>query len=110
MFISYSDSEVYFKKCNEVNILPVSKIFDLNDLIIFNKIVNCQIPTKLPNYVLKYNGASRLRNNRLDYECYVCNLEHSAYAKSKSPLFTNYFCRVVHIWNKLPLSTRQTTI
>ena len=104
MLISYSDSEVYFKKCNEVNILPVSKIFDLNDLIIFHKIVNCQIPTKLPN------GASRLRNNRLDYECYVCNLEHSAYAKSKSTLFTNYFCRVVHIWNKLPLSTRQTTI
>ena len=109
MFISYSDSEVYFKKCNEVNILPVTKIFDLNDLILFHKIVNCQIPTKLPNYVLKYSGASRLRNNRLDYEWYVCNLEHSAYAKSKSPLFTNYFYRVVHIWNKLPLSTRWTT-
>ena len=85
------------------------KIFDLNDLIFFHKIVNCQIPTKLPNYVLIHSGASRLRNNRLDYDCYVCNLEHSTYAKSKSPLFTNYFYRVVHIWNKLPLSTRRTT-
>ena len=59
--------------------------------------------------LMDFLSASRLRDNRLDYECYVCNLEHSAYAKSKNPLFTNYFYRVVHIWNKLPLSTRRKT-
>ena len=75
-------------------------IYVLHDLIFFHKIVNCQIPTKLPNYVLKYSGASRLRNNRLDYECYVCNLEHSAYAKSKSPLVTNIILQNEEVCSK----------
>ena len=107
-FVSYSDNDVYFGKCNEVNILPVSKTFDLNDLMFFHKIVNGQIPTKLPSYITKYNGISRLRNNHLDHECYVCNLEYSNNAKTKSPLLAGYFYRVIHTWNKLPLVTRQT--
>ena len=107
-FVSYSDHDVYFGKCNEVNISPVSKTFDLNNLMFFHKIVNGQNPTKLPSYITKYNGISRLTNNHLDHECYVCNLEYSNNAKTKSPLLAGYFYRIIHTWNKLPLVTRQT--
>ena len=90
---------VYFRKCNEVNILPVVKTFGLNDLMFFHKIVNIQIPTKLPNYIVKYKykSISRLRNNHLDHECYVCNLEYGNTVKTKSPLLLleGYFYRVM---------------
>ena len=34
-FISYSDKEIYLKKCKHVNLLPINKKFDLNDLVFF---------------------------------------------------------------------------
>ena len=48
-FISYSNYETYLKKCMDVNILPISKHFDLTDFCFFHKIVNCYVPTALPN-------------------------------------------------------------
>ena len=39
-FLSYFDDDTYIKKCREINILPISKKFYLNDLILFHKIVN----------------------------------------------------------------------
>ena len=107
-FLSYSDNAVYFRKCSEVDILPISKTLDFNDLMFFHKIVYGQIPTKFPNYISKYNGISRLRNSYLDHECFVCNLDYAINAKTKNPLLTGYFYRVIHTWNKLPLETRQT--
>ena len=38
-FTSHSDQVLYYTKCKQVNILPISKRFDLNDLIFFHKIV-----------------------------------------------------------------------
>ena len=55
-FISYSDNETYIKKCKEINILPISKKFDLNDLVFFHKIINGYVDTKLPDYVSKFTG------------------------------------------------------
>ena len=75
-FVSYSDKEIYLKKCKHENLLPINKKFDLNDLIFFYKIIDRYIKVKLPNYVCKFNGASRLRNNHLDSECYVCHLNN----------------------------------
>ena len=33
-FLSYSDDETYLRKCKQVNILPISKIFELRDLVL----------------------------------------------------------------------------
>ena len=74
--ISYSDHETYIKKCKEINILPISKKFDLNDLVFFHKIINGYVDTKLPEYVSKFTGESRLRQNHLDSECYICDLNY----------------------------------
>ena len=47
-FISYSNNETYLKKCMGINILPISKHFDLRDLCLFHKIANDLIPIKIP--------------------------------------------------------------
>ena len=38
-FTSYSDYDTYLQKCMEVNILPISKHFDLTDLCYFHKVL-----------------------------------------------------------------------
>ena len=46
-YTSYSDKETYLRKCKEVDILPIYKKFDLNDLIFFCKIINGYVQVKL---------------------------------------------------------------
>ena len=77
-FINYSDNETYMQKCRQINLLPISKIFDLNDLMFmfFHKIVHDYVPIRLPEYISKFEGVSRLRENHLDSNCYTCNLNH----------------------------------
>ena len=105
-FLSYSNYETYLKKCMDVNILPISKHFDLGDLCFFHKIVHDYVPIKLPNYVIKYRGNSRLRNKHLDADCYVCDLEETGISKSNSPIFRNFFYRITFLWNSLPRDVR----
>ena len=50
---------------------------------------------KLPNYVCKFNGVSRLRNNHLDNECYVCHLNNHN-CNQRSPIFQNFYYRVTY--------------
>ena len=106
-FLSYSDYNVYIKKCGDVNVLPINNKFDLNDLILFHKIDSGYVHVDLPNYISKFNGVSRLRENHLDLECYTCNLNPSN-ARIHSPIYKNYFYRVIHIWNKLPYNVKIT--
>ena len=42
-FISYSNYETYLKKCMDVNILPISKHFDLTDFFIKTKLLRIYI-------------------------------------------------------------------
>ena len=88
--------------------LPISKIFELRDLVLFHKIVNGHISFNLPEYIKKFDGASRLRNNNLDSECYICHIDYKQKicASSRNQNFRNYFYRTAHLWNKLPYSIR----
>ena len=106
-FLSYFDDDTYIKKCREINILPIIKKFDLNDLILFHKIVNGYVHIDLPNYISKFNGISKLRKKHLDPECYICELNHSD-GSVHSPIYRNFFYRVIYIWNKLPFHVRIT--
>ena len=103
-FSSYSNYEIYLRKCMEANILPISKHFDLRDLCFFHKVVNCHVPTTLPNYIMKNRGSSnsRLRSNHLDRDSYICNLEEIGKCNSTSPIFKNFFYRTTLLWNQLP--------
>ena len=57
-YYSCSNISTYYSKCKETDLLPLSKHFELNDLLFFHKIINQQIDIWLPPYIHKYNGQS----------------------------------------------------
>ena len=107
-FTSYSDSALYYTKCKQVNILPICKRFELNDLIFFHKIVFQRIEISIPFYIKRYSatGHSRLRNNRLDHKSFVYVPQLSGC--SGSLLYKSFYFRVMHLWNSLSLNIRAT--
>ena len=72
-YSSYSTVDTYYRKCKELNILPMIMRFDLSDLVLFHKIVHELIPVEIPYYIFKYNHSSRLRNSRLDNMSFIFN-------------------------------------
>ena len=107
-YCSYFDIETYYKKCKEVNILPLRYRFDLNDLIFFHKIVYNTIDIEIPAYIKQYSGESRLRSSRLDTLSYISTLD-PVNTSTRSPLYKSFFFRSIHLWNSLPFNTRNCT-
>ena len=103
--LSYGIDEIYFKKCRQVNCLPLSLRFTLNDLIFFHKIVNNIIPVSLPEYLTFFNGNTRLRMSHLDKLSLVCSLLPRG--PSKTILDKSFFYRTHTVWNSLPLELRE---
>ena len=110
---SYSSMEVYIKKCKEVDILPLSAKFDLNDLIFFHKIVYKLCPVELPSYLTFYQGYSRLRTTHLDSLSIVSSISPrvpqnvTSSRSSSNPLERSFFYRTHLMWNRLGLEIRQ---
>ena len=63
--------------------------FDLCDIVLFHKIVHELIPVKLPEYISRYNGSSRLRNMNLDSMSYIFNNAYHS-NNSRSKLFKSF--------------------
>ena len=101
---SYHSYDRYVEKCRQVNILPLSCRFDLNDLILFHKVVNNYIPLNLPNYLNLFNGESRLRSTHLDGLCYISSIVPRT--SGSSFLNKSFFYRTHSLWNSLPLEIR----
>ena len=108
-FLSYADEETYTSKCKQLNILPMYKRFELNDLVFFHKIVHEHIPFKLysSHYIVRYNGSSRLRGNCFSSLSYIFN---TTYINSnlRSALYKGIFFRILYIWNKLDFNIRNS--
>ena len=107
-YCSYSDIAVYYSKCKQTNLLPISKHFELNDLLFFHKILYEYIDIKLPHYVQRYSGQSKLRNSRLDSKSFVHTPDSHGAGVISSPVYKSFFYRVIHLWNKLSLELRNT--
>ena len=105
--IRYNSYSVYLRKCREVNLLPLSKLFDINDLVLIHKIVHELIPTKLPSHLTLFNGITRLRSTscHLDSLSLVSSLRPSKF--NETILIKSFFFRVHTKWNDLPLEIRQ---
>ncbi len=103
---SYSP-DVYKRKCQQVDILPLSSKFDLNDLIFFFKVVNKHIPVSLPAYLSFYQGSSRLRRCHLDSLSVVSSIIPRS--TQNNALSRSFFYRTHLLWNQLPLEIRQIT-
>ena len=101
---SYHSLTCYFRKCRQANILPLSKRFDLNDLVLFHKVVYQDIPLKLPEYLKFFDGTSRLRSTHLDDLCFVSDILPRASAPNL--LKKSFFYRTHSLWNSLPYEIR----
>ena len=108
---SYSP-QIYLQKCKDIDILPLSKKFDLNDLIFFHKIVNELVPVYLPSYLSFYEGGSRLRRCHLDRLSIFCSLlprSTQSSVRSNNHLTKSFFYRTHLLWNNLPFDLRSIT-
>ncbi len=103
--MSYSSTELYIRKCRQANMLPLSSRFELNDLILFHKIVYDLIPVSLPDYLNFYSGNSRLRSSHLDCLSLECSLLPRS--SLSTLLEKSFFYRTHTIWNSLPLELRE---
>ncbi len=79
--------------------------FNLNDLVLFHKIVHDLIPVSLPDYLSLFTGQTRLRSTHLDRLSFVSTLLPQG--KSTSLLDKSFFFRVHSLWNNLPLEIRE---
>ena len=104
---SYSTVDIYYRKCRELNILPMNMRFDLSDLVLFHKIVHLLIPMKIPEYISRYTGSSRLRNSHLDSMSFIFNNAYPT-RDSRSKLYKSFYYRTIHTWNALDFNTRNT--
>ena len=104
---SYKTVNIYYRKCNELNILPMNMRFDLSDLVLFHKIVHQLIPMKIPEYISRYTGSSRLRNSHLDSMSFIFNNAYPT-RESRSKLYKCFYYRTIHTWNALDFNTRNT--
>ena len=106
-YIRYNTYSNYILKCRQVNLLPLTAFFDINDLVLFHKVVYNLIPLKLPNYLSFFNGNSRyaLRSCHLDNLSIVSNLQTMKY--NEMYLNKSFFFRTHTKWNALPLEIRQ---
>ena len=101
---SYSSWKTYILKCRQVDILPLSRRFDLNDLLLLHKVINGLIPLLLPDYFSFFQGQSRLRSSHFDRLSLVCSITPSL---STNVLATSFFFRTYHEWNRVPLEIRE---
>ena len=91
---SYSPFDVYVQKCREVNLLPMSTRFDLNDLLFLHKVIYNLKPVDLPYYLTFFEGQSRLRSCHLDNLSLVSSIQpKSNYltTSSSNPLANTFF-------------------
>ena len=102
--LSYHSFDCYVRKCKEANILPMSSRFDFNDLILFHKIINNDIPVILPSYIKPFDGNSRLRSTHLDELSYVSSIIPKS--STTNLLDKSFFYRTHSLWNKLPFEIR----
>ncbi|MCP4457467.1 MAG: hypothetical protein GY816_05480 [Cytophagales bacterium] len=103
---SYTSNDVYIRKCRQVNLLPLSCRFTVNDLILFHKAVHRYIPLDIPEYLTLFNGNTRLRSSHLDNLSFVSSLIPKA-SNNTTNLEKSFFYRTHMKWNELPLELRE---
>ena len=102
----FSCHSCYVWKCTQANILSPWSRFELNNLILFHKIIKNYNPTALPSYLEAFDGYSELRSTHLDEHSYVSRA--SPKSTRTRLLEKSFFCKTHSLFNKLPLEIRST--
>lgn len=100
-------NNIYLRKCKQLNLLPLLYRFNINDLILFHKIVNEKIPVDLPNYLTLFDGQTRLRTTHLDSLSLVSNVNSRTIGTNN--LNKSFFFRTHALWNSIPFDIRNTS-
>ena len=107
--LSYSSSEIYIRKCKEINILPMSQRLILTDLVLLHKVINGLVPLSLPTYLTLFSGKSRLRFCKLDKLSLVSSIipvTKASKATTNNTFASSFFYRSHLLWNDLPFDLR----
>ena len=107
--ISYSCQSVYFKKCKDVNVLPMCYRFEFIDIILFYKILHGLVQISFPPYLHFYSNQSRLRFCHLDSHSLVCDIIPNTITsqdRTTNAFANSFFYRTHLLWNKLPINIR----
>ena len=101
------DQETYVNRCMQIQIIPMLKFFDINDLVLFHKTIYERVPLSLPNFIHRYSGSGRLRQANLDSLSFVSqvNSDHNNMS-CRSPFYKTFYHKVLHVWNSLPYHIR----
>ena len=96
------DQETYVNRCMQIQIIPMLKFFDRNDLVLFHKIIYEKVPLSLPNFIHRYSGSGCLRQVNLDSLSFVShvNSDHNNMS-CRSPFYKTfvtkcYMCGIVY--------------
>ena len=74
-----------------------TKFFDLNDLILFHKIVYEKVPISLPNFIHRYSGHGRLRQTNLDSLSFVSHINSDHINNCcRSPFYKSFYHKILH--------------
>ena len=91
----------------QIEIIPMFKFFDINDLVLFHKIIYERVPVSLPNFIQRYSGTGRLRQANLDSLSFVNHLNSDHINMScRAPFYKSFYHKVLHTWNRLPYHIR----
>ena len=101
------DHVTYVNRCMQIQIIPMLKFFDINDLVLLHEIIYEKVPLSLPNFVHRYSGSGRLRQANLDSLLFVShvNSDHNN-MPCRSPFYKTFYHKVLHVWNSLPYHIR----
>ncbi len=107
--VSYSNDQLYYIHCKQLNILPIKYRFDFHDLKFFHSIFYNLSCVKLPDYLTFFTGSTRLRSTHLDQLCFVSSVKPrgTVASDSKRGFANTFFYRVHLLWNRLPYSLRE---
>ena len=108
--VHYSASDIYLRKCKELNLLPMYLRFQFVDLVMLYKILHSLVTINLPNYLHFFSGKSRLRFCHLDNLSLVSDIvpRTTANQNNTTNAFANsFFYRTHLLWNRLPYELRE---
>ena len=101
-FYSYS-SEYYIQKLMDLDILPLAQKFVLNDMILFYKILNNQVPVSLPSYITVRSNTRSCRHG----STYGIDMELVS-QPIKNVFGRSFFPRCISTWNNLSSETKES--
>lgn len=107
--VSYSCKSVYWKKCKDVNVLPMTYRFEFTDLILFHKVIHGLVQVNFPSYLHFYSNQTRLRFCHLDTLSLVCDIiprTSTSQDRTNNAFANSFFYRSHLLWNKLPIDIR----